>query len=82
MIEVDPSVASTYLNLANLCYIQEDYQNTIDYCIKAIELEENNLAAYLLLARGNRGQKDNINAIVNLTKAISIKDGFINNSAN
>lgn len=76
MNEIDPNVASTWLTLANLCYILEDYSNTVAHCISAIDLEKENTQAYLLLAKGNRGDKDNINAIANLTKAITFKDDF------
>ena len=74
MIDIDPNVASTYLTAANICYIRESYQNTVDYCTKALQLEETNLPAYLLLAKGNHKSGDEINAITHLTKAITIKE--------
>jgi len=77
MIDIDPNVSSTYLTAANICYVRECYQMTIEYCIKAIQADESNTEAYLLLAKGNHAMNDDINAIINLTEAIKRKEDFI-----
>ena len=48
MIALEPELTSTYLTLANLCFMQEDYQEMADAAQKAIALEEGN-ATYLKL---------------------------------
>ena len=76
MVDIDPNVASTYLSAANICYIRESYQNTVDYCIKALNIDDSNTEAYLLLAKGNHAMKDDINAILHLTEVIKMKEDF------
>ena len=57
MAVMEPHVTSTFLTLANVCYIQEDY--------KAME------------EAASKGQDDEIMTIAHLTKAITLKDDFI-----
>ena len=60
MTEIEPEHTSTYLSLANVCYMQEDYPAMAGAAKKAIEIEE-----------------DGIMCIAHLTKAIVLKDDFI-----
>ena len=43
MTEIEPEHTSSYLSLANVCYMQEDYPAMADAAKKAIEIEEGNL---------------------------------------
>ena len=61
--------------LANVCYLQEDYQAMADAAQKAIEIEGNAMA-YYLLGRAKQGMDDGIMSIAHLTKAIVLKDDF------
>lgn len=76
MIALEPKLASNYLTLANLCFMQEDYQSMADAAQKAVSLEEGNAVAYYLLGKANNGLDNGIMAIAHLTKAIVLKDDF------
>lgn len=76
MSRLEPELASTYLTLANVCFMQEDYENMKTYAGKAIELDNENPVSYLLLAKAERGLKDEFAAIAHLTQAISAKENY------
>ena len=77
MTEIEPEHTSTYLSLANVCYMQEDYPAMAGAAKKAIEIEEGNAMAHYLLGKADNGQGDGIMCIAHLTKAIVLKDDFI-----
>lgn len=77
MVELEPALTSTYLTIANMCYIQEDYQGMEAAAQKAIELEEGNATAHYLLGKATQGMTDDLMTIAHLTKAITLKDDFI-----
>ena len=66
-----------FLTLANVCYIQEDYKAMEEAAGKAIAIEEGNAVAHFLLGKARKGQDDEIMTIAHLTKAITLKDDFI-----
>ena len=74
MTEIEPEHTSTYLSLANVCYMQEDYPRMAGAAKKAIEIEEGNAMAHYLLGKADNGQGDGIMCIAHLTKAIVLKD--------
>ena len=76
MIALEPELTSTYLTLANLCFMQENYQEMADAAQKAIALEEGNAMAHYLLGKANHGLDNGIMTIAHLTKAIVLKDDF------
>ena len=76
MVELEPTLTSTYLALANVCYMQEDYPAMAGAAKKAIEIEEGNAMAHYLLGKADNGQGDGIMCIAHLTKAIVLKDDF------
>lgn len=77
MVELEPTLTSTYLTIANLCYMQEDYQGMEAAAQKAIELEEGNATAHYLLGKAAQGMTNELMTIAHLTKAITLKDDFI-----
>lgn len=77
MAVMEPHVTSTFLTLANVCYIQEDYKAMEEAAGKAIAIEEGNAVAHFLLGKARKGQDDEIMTIAHLTKAITLKDDFI-----
>lgn len=77
MAELEPEFVSTYLALADVCYLQEDYQPMADAAQKAIEIEAGNATAHYLLGRAKQGMNDGIMSIAHLTKAIMLNDDFI-----
>lgn len=76
MIELEPTHTSTYINLANVCYMQEDYQAMADAAQKVINIEEENAMAHYLLGKASQGLSDDIMSIAHLTKAIALKEDF------
>lgn len=58
-------------------YIQEDYKAMEEAAGKAIAIEEGNAVAHFLLGKARKGQDDEIMTIAHLTKAITLKDDFI-----
>ncbi len=77
MIGLEPEHTSTYLTLANLCYMLEDYPAMASAARKVIEIEESNAMAHYLLGKADDGLGDGIMCIAHLTKAIVLKDDFI-----
>ena len=76
MTEKEPEHTSTFLMLANICYMQEDYPAMAEAAKKAIGIEEGNAMAHYLLGKAENGQNDDIMCIAHLTKAIVLKDDF------
>ena len=62
MVELEPTLTSTYLALANVCYMQEDYKSMETAAQKAIEIEEGNAMAHYLLGKADNGQGDGYRA--------------------
>lgn len=77
MIEMEPEHTTTFLTLANVCFMQEDYPAMAEAAQKAIALEEGNAMAHYLLGKANNGQNDGLMCVAHLTKAIVLKDDFI-----
>ena len=77
MATMEPDVTSTFLTLANVCFIQEDYQAMEEAANKAIAIEEGNAVAHYLLGKARQGQDDDLMTIAHLTKAITLKDDFV-----
>lgn len=77
MAVMEPEMVSTFLSLANVCYIQEDYKAMEKAATKAIAIEEGNAIAHFLLGKARKGQDDDIMTIAHLTKAITLQDDFI-----
>lgn len=67
---------ATFLTLANVCYMLEDYPAMAQAAQHAIRMEEGNAMAYYLLGKAHHGLRDGIMSIAHLTKAIVLKDDF------
>lgn len=77
MIQKEPNHTPTYLTLANVCYMQEDYSSMAENSQKAIEVEEGNAMAHYLLGKAENSQGEDIMCIAHLTKAITLKEDFV-----
>ena len=77
MAVMEPHITNTFLTLGNVCFIQEDYQAMEEAANKAIAIEEGNAVAHYLLGKARQGQDDDLMTIAHLTKAITLKDDFI-----
>lgn len=77
MIRLDKQHTDTYLTLANVCYMMEDYPAMEEAAKSAIEIEESNAMAHYLLGKAKDGQGEGIMCVAHLTHAIMLKDDFI-----
>lgn len=77
MTELEPELTSTYLALANVCYMQEDYEDMATAAQKAIAIEEGSAMAHYLLGKAQHGLTNDLMTIGHLTKAITLKDDFM-----
>ena len=68
MAEKEPEQVNTFLSLASICFMQEDYEGMNDACQKALALDDKNPLTYYLTAKAAVGMKEEINAIVFLCK--------------
>lgn len=76
MAEKDPTQSSTFLSLAGICYMLEDYPAMNEACEKALALDDRNPLAFYLGAKASIGLKDELSAIARLTKAIVLKEDY------
>ena len=77
MAIMEPEIANTFLSLASIHFIMEDYKAMEEAANKAIAIEGDNTSAYFLLAKALKGLNNDIMTIAQLTKAISLKEDFI-----
>lgn len=77
MMEKEPGHTATHIALANVCFMQEDYTAMAEVARKAIAVEEENATAHYLLGKAENGQGNSLMCIAHLTKAIVLKDDFI-----
>ena len=75
--EIVPNDPQNFQLLANLNYMKEDYINMGKACQKALELDSENPANYFLSAKAAIGNKNAIQAIAMLTKAIVLDENFV-----
>lgn len=76
MVELEPTLVTTFLTLANVCYMEENYGEMATVAQKAIAIEEANATAHFLLAKATKGAGDDIMTIAHLTKAIALQEEF------
>lgn len=76
MCTLEKEHVDTFIALANVCYMMEDYPAMADAAQQAIRIEEGNAMAHYLLGKANNGQGDGIMSIAHLTKAIVLKEDF------
>lgn len=76
MALMEPHIANTFLSLANVYFILEDYPAMEEASGKAIAIEEENAVAHYLLARARKKQQDDLMAVAHATKAIALKADF------
>lgn len=77
MTVAEPNIVNTFLILANVYFIQENYPAMEEAARKAIALEEGNATAHYLLGKARQAQNDHLMTIAHLTKAITLKEDFI-----
>lgn len=76
MTILEPTLSATFLNLANVCYRQNDYDAMSAAAKQAIALDEGNAMGHYLLGKAVAETGDGIMTIAHLTKAIMLKEEF------
>lgn len=76
LIAVEPNNVAVLLMRANLCFVAEQYPESIADCHRAIALDATIPQAYFLLAKAQKSSGDALGAIVGLSQAIQLKDDF------
>lgn len=77
MAVMEPHLTDTFLHLAQVCFIDEDYTAMEEAAQKAVTQASDNPMGYYLLAKARQAQKDQLMAIAHLTKAVALKEAFI-----
>jgi tetratricopeptide (TPR) repeat protein len=77
MTELEPSLPDSFIALANLCYIQNRYDEMEKAAQKAVENNPESAVAYYLLAKAVKEGGNDIMCIAHLTKAVSLKPDFV-----
>ena len=77
MIAKDPAFVNTYLTLAHVCFMQSNYAEMEQVAQKATEMAPDNAMAFYLLGKAMHELHNDIMAIAHLTKAIVLKDDYI-----
>ena len=75
--QLEPRQATTYLSLANLCYITEDYVAMNKACQEALTLDANLASAHFLSAKASLALGNGIQAIASLTRAIVLDETYV-----
>ncbi len=70
----EPKNVALWLQVAHVCYMQEDYTGMSEAAQQAIEADPESAQAYYSYAQAAIGQEDMINGIARLTKAISLDE--------
>jgi len=74
LARAEPENAGIQLQLAHVCYMNEDYAAMAEAAEQAIALDGTLAQGYLLYAQAALGQGDLINGIARLTKAIALDE--------
>ena len=71
MAIMEPHVTNTFLTLANVCFIQEDYKAMEEAASKAIAIEKGNAVAHYLLGKARKGQEEEAEADYQLVTEVN-----------
>jgi len=77
MCEKEPADLNIFLTLANVYYMEENYQDMVDILHKAHYINEKSATIQYLFAKAYKGLKDNVQTIATLTQALVLKEDFI-----
>lgn len=78
LAEEQPDNEEVFLRMAHVAYMMEDYGAMAQACEKALLIDKDDPQALYLYARACQGQGDQMNAVAMLTKAITLKEDYMN----
>lgn len=76
MAKVEPTIAPTFITLANVYFMLEDYPHMAEYAQQAIDIEADNARAYYLKGKAEHGMGHEDEAVELLTKAIDLEGTY------
>ncbi len=76
MVQKEPSHLATLLNLAEVCFMLDDYPAMTAAARKACVVNPDSPSAWYLLGKAAHGVGDDIMAIAHLTKALVLDEGY------
>ena len=76
LVRAEPENEGLLMQLAQVCFLKEDYSTLTETIEKVIALLPESAQAYYLYAQGALKQGDLINGIARLTKAIALDDDY------
>ncbi len=74
LTDAEPQNIALWLQMAHVCYMQEDYAGMSEAAQRALSIEPDSAQAYYASAQAALGQDDVINGIARLTKAVSLEE--------
>jgi tetratricopeptide (TPR) repeat protein len=77
LIQSEPTHMDSYISLANLYFFQGKYEDAESICNSGIEINQEESRLYYILAKTQVELKNDIFAIGNLTKAITLDDKYM-----
>ncbi|MGL4853063.1 MAG: tetratricopeptide repeat protein [Phocaeicola sp.] len=77
VIELVPYKSDYLISLAQIDYMQEQYDSMQQACKQALEIEKKEPIIYLLSAKADIGLKNEIGAIASLTRVLALKPDYI-----
>lgn len=77
MAKEEPGISMTYANMANIKYMQENYEEMKAVAEKAVKLDNENSIAHFYLGRALHALEDDEHAISELNKAIEQNDAYV-----
>ena len=76
LIEAEPENTELLLQMAHVCYMEEDYAQMAQWAQRAIDIDGQLATAHYMLAQASIGQGDKVSGIARLTQAIAIDDNL------
>lgn len=76
MAKAETTIAPTFITLANVYFMLEDYEQMADNAQKAIDLEPDNARAYYLKGKAEQGRGNDNEAVSLLSKAIDLQPAY------
>ena len=77
MIDLKPDDVQALIAHANLCFMLDKDADAITDCKHVLELDESNSLAWFIMGKAKRTTKDFLGAVADLTRAVVLKDNFV-----
>lgn len=77
MVHLEPTHTESFLTLAHICFMQEDYEAMAKAAQQAIAIEAGNATAHFLLGKADYGMGNELMCVAHLTQAITLSEDFI-----